>query len=187
MAPLGVIFIILFSAFIFVPFFRKMNIETAYHYLEMRFDRGFRYVSSLTFILFHIVRIAIVLYLPTLALVQVLPDVNPIYLVSIVAILCVIYTTIGGIEAVVWTDAIQTIILLVGAFIIIFIGFQGNSNGLFDSFSQLNNNVQEPVANSSRGARGTAGKARTVKLTPSQVAIAKRLGVPLEEYAKHVK
>ena len=53
--------------------------------------------------------------------------------------------------------------------------------------SQLNNNVQEPVANSSRGARGTAGKARTVKLTPSQVAIAKRLGVPLEEYAKHVK
>ena len=53
--------------------------------------------------------------------------------------------------------------------------------------SQNNNNVQEPVANSSRGARGTTGKARTVKLTPSQVAIAKRLGVPLEEYAKHVK
>jgi hypothetical protein len=53
--------------------------------------------------------------------------------------------------------------------------------------SQLNNNVQEPVANSSRGTRGKAGKARTVKLSPSQVAIAKRLGVPLEEYAKHVK
>tara|TARA_R110000744_G_scaffold48980_2_gene106656 strand:- start:853 stop:1776 length:924 start_codon:yes stop_codon:yes gene_type:complete len=53
--------------------------------------------------------------------------------------------------------------------------------------SQLNNNMQEPVANSSRGTRGKAGKARTVKLSPSQVAIAKRLGVPLEEYAKHVK
>ena len=49
------------------------------------------------------------------------------------------------------------------------------------------NNVQENVANSSRGARGKTGKGRTVKLTPSQVSIAKRLGVPLEEYAKYVK
>jgi len=48
-------------------------------------------------------------------------------------------------------------------------------------------NVQENVANSSRGARGKTGKGRTVKLTPSQVAIARRLNVPLEEYAKHVK
>jgi hypothetical protein len=47
--------------------------------------------------------------------------------------------------------------------------------------------VQENVVNSSRGARGRTGKGRTVKLSPSQVAIAKRLGVPLEEYAKHVK
>ena len=49
------------------------------------------------------------------------------------------------------------------------------------------NNVQENVVNSSRGARGRTGKGRTVRLTSSQVAIAKRLGVPLEEYAKHVK
>ena len=35
--------------------------------------------------------------------------------------------------------------------------------------------------------RTTAKGRRTVKLTPSQVAIAKKLGVPLEEYAKHVK
>jgi hypothetical protein len=48
-------------------------------------------------------------------------------------------------------------------------------------------NVQENVAGSSRGARGRTGKGRIVKLTQSQVAIAKRLGVPLEEYAKHVK
>ena len=49
------------------------------------------------------------------------------------------------------------------------------------------NNVQENVVNSSRVARGRTGKGRTVRLTSSQVAIAKRLGVPLEEYAKHVK
>jgi hypothetical protein len=58
-----------------------------------------------------------------------------------------------------------------------------NSGG---EVSQVNN-VQENVVNSSRGARGKTGKGRTVRLTASQVSIAKRLGVPLEEYAKHVK
>ena len=53
-----------------------------------------------------------------------------------------------------------------------------------ESVSQ--NNVQDNVAVSSKGTRGKKS-GRTVKLTPSQVAIAKRLGVPLEEYAKHVK
>tara|TARA_B100000073_G_scaffold332053_1_gene322139 strand:+ start:1301 stop:2191 length:891 start_codon:yes stop_codon:yes gene_type:complete len=47
-------------------------------------------------------------------------------------------------------------------------------------------NVQDVVAVSSKGARSTK-KARTVRLTPSQLSIAKRLGVSPEEYAKHVK
>jgi hypothetical protein len=49
-------------------------------------------------------------------------------------------------------------------------------------------NVNEVVTGSSRGANTTRARSRRkVKLTPSQVAIAKRLGVPLEEYAKHIK
>lgn len=51
--------------------------------------------------------------------------------------------------------------------------------------SDANVNVQPKVAAPTRGAAKNA--ARRVRLTPSQVAIAKRLGVPLEEYAKHVK
>ena len=48
--------------------------------------------------------------------------------------------------------------------------------------------VKETVAGSSKGVGTTRARSRrTIKLTPSQVAIAKRLGVPLEEYAKHVK
>ena len=47
-------------------------------------------------------------------------------------------------------------------------------------------NVQQRVAGSSRGTGGKRAT-RSVKLTPSQVAIAKRLGVPLEEYARHVE
>ena len=48
--------------------------------------------------------------------------------------------------------------------------------------------VRETVAGSSKGVGTTRARSRrTIKLTPSQVAIAKRLGVPLEEYAKHIK
>jgi len=48
--------------------------------------------------------------------------------------------------------------------------------------------VKETVAGSSKGVGTTKARSRrTIKLTPSQVAIAKRLGVPLEEYAKHIK
>ena len=46
------------------------------------------------------------------------------------------------------------------------------------------NRVVQTVASANRSTK--SGR-RTVKLTPSQVAIAKKLGVPLEEYAKHVK
>ena len=50
------------------------------------------------------------------------------------------------------------------------------------------NTVNEVVAGSSRGSTTTRSRSRRkVQLTPSQVAIAKRLGVPLEEYAKHIK
>ena len=50
------------------------------------------------------------------------------------------------------------------------------------------NTVNEVVAGSSRGSTTARTRSRRkVQLTPSQVAIAKRLGVPLEEYAKHVK
>lgn len=118
MAPLGIILMVLWSAKTFVPFFRSLEVETAYEYLEKRFDKKFRFIGSITFIIFHIIRIAIILYLPILALTVALPQVNPMLLVGIVGFLCVVYTSIGGIKAVVWSDAIQTIVLLFGAGII---------------------------------------------------------------------
>lgn len=53
-------------------------------------------------------------------------------------------------------------------------------------FADETKNVQSSVAGASRGAGSVKKGARSVKLTPSQIAIAKRIGVPLEEYAKFV-
>lgn len=137
MAPIGIILMVLWAALVFVPFFRRVNVTTAYEYLGKRFDNKFRIIGSLAFILFHIIRMAVVLYLPTLALQQALPSLNPVVLTVGVAVFCVAYTSMGGIEAVLWSDAIQTIVLLVGAFLIIIMGFSAAPEGVGQGFKAL--------------------------------------------------
>lgn len=135
--PLGIIIMVIWAALVFVPFFRKVNVTTAYEYLGKRFDNGFRWIGSLSFILFHLIRMAVVLYLPTLALKEALPSLNPVLLLVTVAFLCVVYTSLGGIEAVLWSDAIQTIILLFGAILIIIIGYTSVPGGMSVAFNTL--------------------------------------------------
>ncbi|MDG1363780.1 MAG: sodium/solute symporter [Akkermansiaceae bacterium] len=98
----------------YLPFYRRLNITTAYEYLEKRFNVATRVIGSVTFMLFHIGRVAIVLYLPALALSSV-TDINVFAAITVIGILCVIYTVMGGIEAVVWTDAVQALVLIGGA------------------------------------------------------------------------
>lgn len=100
--------------YVYVPFFRRLDVTSAYQYLELRFNVAVRLFASLQFTLFQLGRIAVVLYLPSLALSTVAGI--DLYL-SIVAVgaLCVFYTMFGGMKAVIWTDAAQAIILLGGA------------------------------------------------------------------------
>lgn len=137
MAPLGIILMVLWAAYTFVPFFRRVNVTTAYEYLGRRFDNSFRLIGSLTFILFHVVRMAIVIYLPTLAIQQVVPTLNPVLITIVVSIFCVAYTSMGGIEAVLWSDAIQTVVLLLGAFLVIIVGFSSAPEGVGQGFKLL--------------------------------------------------
>ncbi|MFT6180344.1 MAG: SSS family solute:Na+ symporter [Paracoccaceae bacterium] len=98
----------------YLPFYRRLNVTTAYEYLEKRFNVATRVIGSTTFMLFHVGRVAIVLYLPALALSSV-TNIDIFVAISVIGVLCVIYTVMGGIEAVVWTDAIQALVLIGGA------------------------------------------------------------------------
>jgi SSS family transporter len=111
---LPILLIVPLVAACYLPFFRKLDLTSAYEYLERRFSLACRLFASLSFTAFHLGRIAIVLYLPALALAAV-SDIDVITAVVVIGVLCVIYTVIGGIEAVVWTDAIQAIVLMAGA------------------------------------------------------------------------
>jgi SSS family solute:Na+ symporter len=125
-APLIILF--------FLPFYRRLNITTAYEYLEMRFDITMRVLGSLIFIVMQFTRIAIVLLLPSIAL-SVATGMNQDVCILIMGGMCILYTYLGGMEAVVWTDVTQVIILTVGAlvaFIMLINGIDGGLTGYMD-------------------------------------------------------
>ncbi len=113
---LGVICIALIQPVIiyfYLPFFRRLNVTSAYEYLEKRFNLAVRLFGSASFILFQAGRMTIVLFLPALALSAVTGfDIR----ISIIAmgLLATVYTAMGGMEAVVWTDVLQVIVLIGG-------------------------------------------------------------------------
>lgn len=100
--------------FVFLPFYRNLNVTSAYEYLERRFNLATRLAGSTLFMLYQCGRIAIVLYLPALALATV-SDFNMQTCILIMGVLCILYTVVGGIEAVIWTDVVQAFLLMGGA------------------------------------------------------------------------
>lgn len=118
----------------YLPFFRKLKITTAYEYLEKRFNITVRMFGSTSFVLFQLVRMGIVVYLPALALSTVVGI--DIYLAIIVmGILAIVYTYLGGMEAVIWTDVIQVIVLIGGLIVgLIFIAIEiGDVGYIFET------------------------------------------------------
>ena len=97
----------------YLPFYRGLNVTTAYEYLEKRFDYVSRAVGSAVFMVFHLVRMGVVLYLPALALAAV-TGMNVYACILLLGVISTFYTVMGGIEAVIWTDVLQVLVLISG-------------------------------------------------------------------------
>lgn len=101
---------------VFVPLYRRVNSPSAYTYLEQRFGSWARIYASTMYLLTQLMRIGTILYLMALTLNAVFGwDIAIVIIVT--GIVVMIYSSLGGIQAVVWTDAIQGIILITGAVI----------------------------------------------------------------------
>jgi SSS family transporter len=98
----------------FLPFYRRFNLTTAYEYLELRFNLIARLIGSSMYIFLQLGRLGIVLLLPSLAL-SVVTGLDVYFCILSMGILSILYTVLGGIEAVIWTDVIQVFVLLGGA------------------------------------------------------------------------
>lgn len=113
--PLVIFFVVTF----FLPFFFNSGVASIYEYQEKRFGPAARSVMSSVFLVSQSLTSAAVLYATSLVL-EFITGLSVEYCIVVVTIIALIYTSLGGIAAVIWTDVIQAGILFVGAFIILF-------------------------------------------------------------------
>lgn len=108
----------LIAAKLFIPFYRRSKVTTAYEFLEGRWGPFARYYASSLYYPLQLIRISTVLYLLA-QLMHVIIGWPMLICVLIGGIVVSVYTIAGGIEAVVWTDVVQTIILMLGGLMIL--------------------------------------------------------------------
>ncbi len=117
----------------FLPFYRQGGHVSAYTHLEARFGHWARLYASACYLLTQLARIGTVTYLMALPMHVLLGwDIRMIILVT--GVTTTLYTFIGGIVGVIWTDAIQTVILMVGAVlcaVLMVLGLPGGAGQLF--------------------------------------------------------
>lgn len=98
----------------FIPLYRSINSISAYTYLEMRFGAWARIYASSCYILTQIMRAGSILYLLALPLHAMLGW-SIAWIIIITSACIILYSMMGGIQAVIWTDAIQGFVLIGGA------------------------------------------------------------------------
>ncbi len=103
----------LLAIFIFIPFFRRGQATSAFEYLESRYSNFFRGYAAVCFVCMQLIRLATVLYLVAIPLAA-MTGIDFIVVVCVCGTVVTLYTVFGGIEAVIWTEVLQTIILLLG-------------------------------------------------------------------------
>ncbi|XP_017488498.1 PREDICTED: sodium-coupled monocarboxylate transporter 1-like isoform X2 [Rhagoletis zephyria] len=97
--------------YVITPVFYENNISNCYEYLEKRYNKLTRQLVTCTFILNAFLLLPVVIFIPSMAFAQV-TGINIHVVNAVVCSICVFYTTLGGIKAVVWTDVLQGGIML---------------------------------------------------------------------------
>ena len=98
----------------YLPYFQRSGCSSAYELLERRFSPTVRWMASALFCIYMVVRIALVLYLPALAL-STVAGWDIALCIALVAVPTVIYSAAGGLRAVIWGDVVQGAVLILGA------------------------------------------------------------------------
>jgi len=98
---------------VFLPFFSSLRLTTAYEYLEQRFGLRARSIASALFLGQTLLRTSILVYSPALALNAIMGWSIEVS-IFVTAGAAILYSTFGGIGAVVWTDLVQLLVIVVG-------------------------------------------------------------------------
>ncbi|XP_059583462.1 sodium-dependent multivitamin transporter isoform X3 [Alligator mississippiensis] len=114
---------LLIPAHVFIPIFYRLQLTSAYEYLELRFNKTVRVCGTVTFIFQMVIYMGVVLYAPALTL-NAVTGFDLWAAVLTMGLVCALYTTLGGLKAVIWTDVFQTLVMFVGQLTVIVVGTQ---------------------------------------------------------------
>lgn len=128
--------VVFFVITLFLPFFFNSGVASIYDYMERRFGPTSRIVISSVFLVSQALTSAAILYATSLVI-EFITGIDVKAAIVIVTVVALIYTMMGGITAVIWTDVIQAGVLFVGAFIIMFALFDSMSMPIGEVLSDL--------------------------------------------------
>jgi solute:Na+ symporter, SSS family len=114
--------IVLVLGWVFVPFYLRSNVLTMPEFLERRFNRSCAvYLAGVSILAYIFTKISVHLYAAAVVLEHVVGW-NPLTAATILVVVTGIYTIAGGLAAVIYTELVQTLVLLTGAVVLTFIG-----------------------------------------------------------------
>ncbi|XP_046554579.1 sodium-coupled monocarboxylate transporter 2-like [Haliotis rubra] len=101
------------ASVVFIPFFYNLNVTSVFQYLELRFSKPVRVLASVIYILQTSVYMSFVLYAPSLAL-NAVTGLDLWGSLIAAGVIVTLYTALGGMKAVLWTDTFQAFVILAG-------------------------------------------------------------------------
>ncbi|XP_063916876.1 sodium-coupled monocarboxylate transporter 2-like isoform X2 [Zophobas morio] len=116
------------ATFVYLPVFYKLQVANMYEYLEKRFDKKIKMFALILYLLCEIFIFPILAYTPSLTFATA-SGFNPSLCAFFLCVVCVFYTSIGGLKTVVWTDFLQFGIIAVSLITLYIIGL--NTTGGF--------------------------------------------------------
>lgn len=126
------------SGYFFIPYFHCRNYNTTFDFMTDKFSSKFLTIATkIVFLLQSTMYSGIVIYAPSLAISTVVDGITLNQAMLVTTIVCTVYTSLGGLKAVIWTDVIQLFVMFSGFLLII-------GQGLSDfSFSEIISKAQE--------------------------------------------
>jgi sodium-coupled monocarboxylate transporter 8/12 len=122
------------ATLVFLPIYYQSRFYTAYQYLEERFSVSVRTLASALFIVRVLLWLGLATYAPALAL-QAVTGLPLWFTISSIAVLTTIYTTLGGMKAVIWTDVMQFAVLFGGQLVIFGVALSRIPGGLGGAYA----------------------------------------------------
>ena len=106
------------TGWIYLPTFHNLQLQSSFEYLHLRFGPTLKFLCGSVYALSMMLYIAIVVYMPALALETVI-GLNVDVSCASIFIICVFYTSVGGMKAVVWTDVFQLFFMILSILILV--------------------------------------------------------------------